>query len=47
MRRATMRKELANADLIITEKRGKYLVARVNRDTLAEVEQVLALVRSG
>jgi len=40
-------KELANADLIITEKRGKYLVARVNRDTLAEVEQVLALVRSG
>ncbi len=40
-------KELANADLIITEKRGKFLVARVNRDTLAEVEQVLALVRSG
>ena len=40
-------KELANADLIVTEKRGKYLVARVNRDTLAEVEQVLALVKSG
>ena len=40
-------KELANADLIITEKRGKYLGARVNRDTLAEVEQVLAFVRSG
>ena len=40
-------KELANADLIITEKRGKFLVARVNRDTLTEVEQVLALVRSG
>ena len=40
-------KELANADLIITEKRGKFLVARVNRDTLAEVEQVLALVKSG
>ena len=49
-------KELANADLIITEKRGKFLVrsgvqhhivARINRDTLAEVEQVLALARSG
>ena len=40
-------KELTNADLIITERRGKHLVARVNRDTLAEVEQVLALVKSG
>ncbi len=40
-------KELSNADLIVTEKRGKFLVARVNRDTLAEVEQVLALVKSG
>ena len=39
-------KELANADLIVTERRGKYLVARVNRDTLAEVEQVLAAVTS-
>ena len=36
-----------SADLIVTEKRGKYLVARVHRDTLAEVEQVLALARSG
>jgi ArsR family transcriptional regulator len=34
-------KELANADLIITEKRGKYLVARINRETLARVRQVL------
>ena len=40
-------KELSNADLIVTERRGKFLVARVNRDTLAEVEQVLALVKSG
>ena len=40
-------KELTNADLIVTERRGKFLVARVNRDTLAEVEQVLALVKSG
>ena len=39
-------KELANADLITTEKRGKYLVARINEDTLREVEQVLAVVRS-
>ncbi len=40
-------KELANADLIVTQRRGKHLVARVNRDTLAEVEQVLTLVKSG
>ena len=40
-------KELANADLIVTERRGKYLVAKVNRDTLAEVERVLAAVTSG
>ena len=40
-------KELVNADLIATERRGKYLVARVNKKTLAEVEQVLAAVRSG
>ena len=39
-------KELVNADLIVTEKRGKYLVARVNRQTLSEVEQVLAFVKS-
>ena len=38
-------KELANADLIITERRGKYLVARINWKTLGEVEQVLAVVR--
>ncbi len=40
-------KELANADLITTEKRGKYLVARINQETLGEVEQVLAVVRDG
>ena len=39
-------KELANADLISTEKRGKYLVARINEDTLDEVEQVLAGLRA-
>ena len=35
-------KELANADLITTEKRGKYLVARINKETLAEVKKVLS-----
>ena len=35
-------KELTNADLITTEKRGKYLVARINKKTLAEVKQVLS-----
>ena len=35
-------KELANADLITTEKRGKYLVARINKKTLAEVKKVLS-----
>jgi len=35
-------KELANADLITTEKRGKYLVARINKETLARVKQVLS-----
>jgi ArsR family transcriptional regulator len=40
-------KELTNADLIVTERRGKYLVARVNRNTLADVEQVLTLVKGG
>jgi DNA-binding transcriptional ArsR family regulator len=35
-------KELANAELITTEKRGKYLVARINKATLSAVKQVLA-----
>ena len=36
------RKELSNADLITTEKRGKYLVARIDQETLSEVRQVLS-----
>jgi len=36
-------KELANADLIITEKKGKYLICRVNEELAAEVSKVLAL----
>ena len=35
-------KALANADLITTEKRGKFLVARINKTTLADVRQVLS-----
>lgn len=34
-------KELANADLITTERRGKFLVARINKETLAKVKDVL------
>ena len=34
-------KELSNADLITTEKRGKYLVARINKETLGQVKQIL------
>lgn len=39
-------KELANADLITTEKRGKFVVAKINDRTLSEVEQVLDIARS-
>ena len=38
-------KELTNAELITTERRGKFLVARINKDTIDEVEQVLELAR--
>lgn len=38
-------KELANADLIDTERRGKHVVARINRRTLNDVQQVLAVVK--
>ena len=37
-------KELSNADLITTEKRGKYLVARINKATLTDVKQVLSAI---
>ena len=30
-------KELVNADLIATEKRGKFLVAKINEETIKEV----------
>lgn len=37
-------KELSNADLITTERRGKFLIARINPETVQEVQQVLSVV---
>ena len=37
-------KELANADLISTERKGKFLVAKLNENMLNEVKKVLSLV---
>ena len=34
-------KELANADLIITEKRGKNIIARINKETVKELGNLL------
>ncbi|MBU0517710.1 helix-turn-helix domain-containing protein [bacterium] len=34
-------KELSNADLIITERKGKLLVARINEQTLREFSDVI------
>lgn len=36
-------KELSNAELIFTERRGKFLVARVNEDMIDEVTELLKL----
>jgi len=36
-------KELSNADLISTERRGKYLIARINAITLKEISDVINL----
>ena len=36
-------KELANADLITTEKRGKFLICRINKQLVAEVSKILTL----
>ncbi len=40
-------KELANAGLITTERQGRFVIAKVNEGTVAEVEGVLALIRAG
>ncbi|GAB7027871.1 ArsR/SmtB family transcription factor [Geotalea toluenoxydans] len=39
-------KELANAGLIVTERKGKFLVARVNEKAVEEVSKVLAFPHS-
>jgi ArsR family transcriptional regulator len=36
-------KELTNAELIYTERKGKYLVARVNEEVVNEVYELLKL----
>ncbi|MBN2077325.1 MAG: winged helix-turn-helix transcriptional regulator [Spirochaetes bacterium] len=36
-------KELASANLITTERKGKFLVARVNEDTIDEVSRLLSV----
>ena len=36
-------KELSNAELIITERKGKFLVARINEQTLKEFNDVIKL----
>ena len=36
-------KELANAELITTEKRGKYLICKINEELVDEVSGMLAL----
>ncbi|MBW1702956.1 MAG: winged helix-turn-helix transcriptional regulator [Deltaproteobacteria bacterium] len=38
-------KELANAELIITERRGKFLIARINEDTVDQVNKILTINR--
>ena len=40
-------KELSNAGLITTERRGKYLVARIDKKTLSQVKQALSEIDSG
>lgn len=36
-------KELSNAGLITTERRGKYLTVRINQETIDAVNRLLAL----
>ncbi|MDI6725186.1 MAG: metalloregulator ArsR/SmtB family transcription factor [Methanobacterium sp.] len=39
-------KELANAELIFTERKGKFVVARVNEEMVNEVNELLKLHQS-
>lgn len=36
-------KELTNADLVITERRGKHIVAKINKQTIESLADVLKL----
>jgi len=36
-------KELANANLITTEKNGKFLMAHINKDTLGKIKEFIDL----
>jgi len=36
-------KELSNADLISTERKGKYLIAHINENTLKEISDVIKM----
>ncbi|MDR3602269.1 MAG: metalloregulator ArsR/SmtB family transcription factor [Desulfosporosinus sp.] len=36
-------KELVNADLISTEKKGKFLICKVNEELIEEVSKILSL----
>jgi len=38
-------KELVNADLISTEKKGKFLICRVNEELIEEVSKLLSIQR--
>ena len=40
-------KELVNAGLIFTERRGKFVIARINEKVVAEVNQALNLASPG
>ena len=39
-------KELVNAELITTEKKGKFLICRINEQLVTEVSKMLALQHS-
>ena len=34
-------KELSNAGLITTEKRGKFLIAKINKETISEASRII------
>ena len=38
-------KELTNAELIFTERKGKYLVAKINEEMVNEVNELLKLYK--